>query len=289
MKLKLLALFLLATCLIYGRGSGKVFIPDKYIDWGKDTNFYNIEGAERKILNTIRKGNHVFEYSVDGNLTSITEIKPDGVNDWIDTSKKENIEKRFKLDGLCYLYFDDSTLTLAGIGEFINNERGENWRYFDRNGRLTEHSFHMPIWTRTDYYDTSGKITEEVDYTTCINDRIKVRDMQYVNGQKKVIVNKMFIDTFILHFMAYYTVILFFFFFSRVLINIIFYTREGTKFKVYFGMFYTILLASLFSFWFTKYKPENRWLAKLNNSFFLISMGMFFGMFILMIINGDIK
>ena len=263
-------------------------IPDKYIDWGKDTNFYNIEGADTKIINTIRKGNHVFEYSIDGNLVSITEIKRDGINDWIDSSKKEHIEKRFKLDGLCFLYFDDSTLTLAGIGEFINNERGENWRYFDRKGRLIERSYHMPIWTRTDYYDTSGKLINEEDYTTCINDIIKVKDVEYVNGQKKVIMNKMFIDTFIMHYMAYYMVVFFFFFFSRIPINYVFYTREGTKFPQYF-MMSPKAFVSLFSFWFTKYKPENRWLAKLNNTFFLISMGMFFGMFILMIINGDIK
>ncbi len=289
MKFKLLAFLLVLSGFANGRGDGKVIIPTKYIDWSKDTNFYNVGDKFTKTIYIIRKGLEVFQYSFDGNLVSITQIKPD--HDWIyiDTNKKEHIEKQFQLDGLSYFYFDDSTFTLAGVGEYRNNEQRGSWRYFDRKGRLTEYSFDMPIWRRTNYFDTMGNIVKEVDYTTCIKETIKVRDVEYINGQKKVIMNKMYIDTFIMHFMAYYMVVLFFFFFSRIPINYIFYTREGTKFPEYF-MLSPKTFVSLFSFWFTNYKPENKRLAKLNNTFFfLIAMGLFFGLILLQIINGDIK
>ena len=289
MKLKFLTLFLVITCLVFAKGKGDIVFPDGLgiAYYGHDTTYYSPDSL--KSIWKIKMGNKVYAFSPFGNLTSISEIKEAGVFDYIDTNKKEYKYKTYVLDGISFLFYDDSTRTLAGIGEFNSNKEGENWKYFDRKGRLTELTYHMPLWTRHDYYDTIGKLSKEADYTASAGDDIKVREVIYTNGHQKIILNKMLIDIFILHFMGYYLGLFFFFLFSRVVFNVIIYTREGTKFEVYFGIFYTILLASLYSFWFSNYKPENRRLVVITNTFSIIAGIMFFGLIILSIINGDIS
>lgn len=289
MKIKFSTLLLFISGVIFGRGTGNIFYPSGLgiAYWGRDTTYYAPDSL--KSIWNIKKGNKVYGYSPFGNLVSITEIKQNGEFAYIDTNKKEHIEKKFKLDGICYLYYDDSTLTIAAIGEYNNNEIGENWRFFDRKGRLTERTFPMTLWIRHDYYDTLGKIIREVDYTKCMDKNIEVRDVEYANGQEKVILHKMLIEIFIFRYMAYYLGLFFFLFFSRAFINYAIYTREDEKFPYKQKWFHpSNLTISLYSFWFSNCKPENRRLVFLTNTFTIISFSMFFGWLIIAAINGDL-
>lgn len=264
----------------------------KFGTYNGDTSYY---GGVVSIWR-IKNGDTLFEYYPSGNLQSITLLKQSNSFQLIDTNKVKRTIKEFEFSGVCKIFFDDTTKTIAAIGKYKNNEVDGVWKFYNKLGNLSQKSYPMRFWRRSDYYDEKGKIHRQIDRIATIDDVVIVREAEFVDGQEKLVYNKTFFAKIYLRYTVTYMIMLFFFFFSRVFINSKIYNIEnGTNISpiyFHFGSFvsknfgHSILCT--FTFWFSNYKPENRKLVIVSNTFSIIALGLFFGAIIGLVISGEI-
>jgi hypothetical protein len=289
MKFKPLFLFLLASC----SGCIQIGTPLFVEPVEGDTTYYQPDSL--KIIWKIKKDNKFYTFSRHRNLISIDEIKPDHQQTYEDLNYKERVKTVYKVDGLCTEYYDDTAHTIAAIGDYVNNEKGENWKYYDRKGRLYQLSYHMPLWIRNDFYDTTtGKVIREMDIVKSDGKTVVERDVQYVNGKEYVESNDTFISKLLQRYLVGFFITLGILCVLRTWINSIIYSREEEGltsgfdylFKMYNqwdntstdSLFFSYMpngIKAFFTFWFSHYKPENRKLVLVANTLSIILILLF--------------
>jgi len=258
-----------------------------------DTSFYS-DGVSIWI---IKKRNILFEYHQNGNLLAISNIKLTKTIQVIDTDQVKKSFDCYTLNGESRIFFYDTTNTIAVIGHYKNNEIVGVWKYYNKSGNLIEKSYPMLLWRRTDYFNEKGELTKQIDIiSSFFEGEERVREVEFVDGKEITIYNKTLFAKLYLRFTVTYMILFFFFFFSRIFINSNIYNIEnGTNLSpLYFfiGPFvsknFEHSIICTFTFWFFSYKPENRKLVIISNTFSIIALVLFFGAIIGLIISGEI-
>jgi hypothetical protein len=154
----------------------------------------------------------------------------------------------------------------------------------------------MLLWRRWNYYNNENLIVKQIDRIKTIDGTIKVREVLFKDGKEDVIYNKTLFAKIYYRFTKEYMALIFFFMFSRVFMNSKIYNRENETdlSPIYFfiGPFVSKnrrhSMLCTFTFWFSKYKPENKKLVYLSNTFSMITLVLFFGAIIGLAISGEI-
>lgn len=280
MTRQLLFLFFILISLV-SLGEDKWTYPSHY-RFGTsngDTSYYGGEVS----IHRIKKGNILYEYYPSGNLQSKGEIR-------------KRRSHQFELHGKCELFFDDSTQTIAVIGNYEKHTRVGTWVYYNKSGGVIQKSYPMFLWDRSDYYNTQGDLIRQVDKISTPDKLETVREVEYVNGKEHIIYNKTLFTKIYLNFIIPYMVVVFFFMFSRIFINSWIYNREeGTDLSPIYIKFgpltsgnYNHSLRCAFTFWFSNYKPENKKLVRISNAFSVIALTLFFGVIIGLAVSGEL-
>lgn len=155
-------------------------------------------------------------------------------------------------------------------GNYYNNNQDGIWKQFDRSGKLL-------------------KETEEVSF---YKDTYKVKDIDYTSGQPVTSIDKPFLAFYINNLVAI-MVIFFGTLFGRVFINSRIYNIEnGTEFSPIYFHFWPLVtknfghsLLCTFTFWFSKYKPENRKFVIISNTMSLMTLIIFLGIIIGLVVT----
>lgn len=294
LKQVLLITLLFTSFLSQGQGNKEWQYPQdiKFGTYEGDTSFY---GGDVSIWR-IKKGDTLYEYYPSGNLQSISLIKVSNSFQLTDTNKVEKTINEYERNGVCKIFFDDTAKIIAASGQYENNKDVGLWTFYNKDGLEIQKSYPMTLWRRSDYFDDNGNRFKQIDRIETIDSVVEVREVEFVNGQEKVIYNKTLFAKIYLRFTIVYFVLVFFFLFSRVFINSKIYNREnGTSFSPIYFHFGPLVsrnfehsLLCTFTFWFLNYKPENRRLVIISNTFSVVALGLFFGSIIGLAISGEI-
>jgi len=170
----------------------------------------------------------------------------------------------------------------------ITDSSGYYWTGIYHNGH------EKGIWK---WFDNKGKLLEETEKVNFAGDSYMVKEIDYSSGHPIIIVDRAFLKFYIDNIILIY-VIIFGTFFSRPFINSRIYNIEnGTNLSLlYFGLPFTKKywkhashsFLCLYTLWFFNYKPENRRLVIISNTFSAIALGTFFGLLIGLAINGEL-
>ena len=172
-----------------------------------------------------------------------------------------------------------------------------HWITTDSTGNYWEGDYKdghtIGLWQQ---YNKSGKLLVEEEHVLVFNESNIVKKIDYSSGQAVTIFNKRFLSFYLKN--LYLIMIVFFVsFFSRVFINSRIYNRENdTKYSpIYFfapgfvTQNYRHSLICTFTFWFSKYKPENRKLVLISNTLSATALGIFFGIIIGLATTGNLN
>ncbi len=296
MKLQILILTLLIIQLTSGQSTNEWTknLGINFATYNGDTTYYGGEG--NKTICRIKKGNKLYEYYPNGNIQSISEIKLKKSFNIIDTNNVEKTVDEYVLQGKSEIFYKNKNGVLAAEGFYDNNEEAKEWKYYNIDREIIEKSYQMLLWRRSDYYDNRNHIIKQIDRIKTFDGTIKVREVLFEGGKEVVIYNKTLFAKIYYRFMIEYMIVFFFFMFSRVFINSRIYNRENrTELSpIYFfiGPFvsknFGHSMMCTFTFWFSKYKPENKRLVYISNTISLITLILFFGAIIGLSISGEI-
>jgi hypothetical protein len=195
-----------------------------------------------------------------------------------------------------------ASITFEKVNGRIINRTDENcvrqghWKNTDSSGTYWEGDCKdgkaIGLWKQ---YSKSGKLLKEQETVSVAGDTYTVKEIDYSSGHPVIVVNKPFLAFYLKN--LYLIMIVFFVaFFSRVFINSIIYNRENNTnhSPIYFfapgyvTQNYGHSIICTFTFWFSKYKPENRKLVLISNTLSVIALGIFFGIIIAFTITGEI-
>lgn len=170
------------------------------------------------------------------------------------------------------------------------------WIINDSLGNYCTGKYHnnneVGVWKR---FNKSGKLLTETEEVSFGKNNYKVKEIDYSSGQPITLVNKPFLSFYIKNLVPI-MVIFFVTFFGRVFMNSKIYNKEnGTDLSpFYFNVgsmvtnnFVHSLLCT-FTFWFSKYKSENRRLVIISNTMSVIALTIFFGIIIGLVVTGEI-
>lgn len=296
MKTQIVILLLLIVQLSSGQSTNEWtrILGVNFATYNGDTTYYGGEGD--KAIWRIKKGNKLYEYYPNGNIQSISEIKLKKSFNIIDTNKVKKTVDEYVLHGKSEIFYKNKNGILAAEGFYDDNDEVKEWKYYNIDGELIEKSYQMPLWRRSDYYANGKHITKQIDRIKTLDGIIKVREVLFNGGKEVVIYNKTLFAKIYYRFTIVYMIVFFFFMFSRVFINSRIYNREnGTELSpIYFsiGPFvsknFGHSMMCTFTFWFSNYKPENKRLVYISNTFSLITLILFFGAIIGLVISGEI-
>lgn len=274
MKTFLTILFLLGVSCsdnVFGQQKGDWQYPQdiKFGTYDGDTSYY----AGVVSVWRIKKGDTLFEYYPDGNLQSLSLLKLSKSYQLLDTNKVIRTVNEYEREGDCIILFDDTSKTTAAIGQYENNKRVGDWKYYSRNGKLQ-------------------KVAEVVSLG---NDNYTIKEIDYSSGEPITVVDK----TFLAFYLKNFVIIMIIFFgtlFGRVFINSRIYNIEnGTNLSPVYFYFPGFVsknrehsLICTFTFWFSNYKPENRRLVIISNTMSIIALTIFFGLLIGLAVNGEL-
>jgi len=259
-----------------------------------DTSFFG--GEVEDIIWRIKKGNKLYEYYPNGNIQSISEIK---LNRSFISINSENIERNIKeyiLDGKSKIFYENHAEKLVAKGKYNNNEIVGKWKYYSPKGIITEISYPMLLWRRSDYYDTNNTIIKQIDRINTIDGTVEVKEVKFNDKGEQIIYNKTLFTKIYLKFTIEYMVIFFILMFIRIILNSIIYNRENNTnlSPIYFfaGPYvtknYGHSLISVFTFWFSNYKDENKKMVYFSNTISIITLTLFFGVIIGLMVSGEI-
>jgi len=297
MKTPIVILLLLIVKLSSGQSTNEWTKTSgiNFTTYNGDTIYYGGEG--NKSIWRIKKGNKLYEYYPNGNIQSVSEIKLKKSFILIDTNKVEKKVDEYVLQGKSEIFYKNRNGVLAAKGLYDDNEAIKEWKYYNIDGEIIEKSYQMLLWRRSDYYDNGNHIIKQIDRIKTLDGRnVKVREVLFKGRKEVVTYNKTLFAKIYYRFTKEYMIVVFFFMFSRVFINSRIYNREnGTKLSpiyFYIGPFvsknYEHSIMCTFTFWFFKYKPENKRLVYISNTFSLITLILFFGAIIGLAISGEI-
>lgn len=216
--------------------------------------------------------------------------------DIIDINKVKKTIDEYVLQGKSEIFYKNKNGILAAKGLYIGNNEVEEWKYYNIDGEIIEKSYQMLLWRRSDYFDKGNLIIKQIDRIKTFDRIVKVREVLFKDGEEVEIYNKTLFAKIYYRFTIEYMIVFFFFMFSRVFINSKIYNREnGTELSpIYFfiGPFVSKnvghSMLCTFTFWFSKYKPENKKLVYISNTFSMIALTLFFGAIIGLAISGEI-
>ena len=262
----------------------------KFETYNGDTSLYGGGSIWR-----IKKGDTLLDYYPSGNLQSKSLIKLSNSFQLIDTNKVVKTIHEYERNGVCKLFFNDTSKTIAALGQYKENKNVGEWTFYNKSGNIIQKSYPMTLWRRSDYYDDNGKTIRQIDRIETIEGVEIVREVEFVDGQEKLIYNKTLFAKIFLRYTVAYIVLLFFFFFSRIFINSRIYNIENetdmSPILFHFGPVvsgnFTHSMLCTFTFWFSNYKPENRRIVFVSNMFSIIALGLFFGAIIGLVISGE--
>jgi hypothetical protein len=148
------------------------------------------------------------------------------------------------------------------------------------------------VWKQ---FDKFGKLLKEKETVSIGRDTYTLKEIDYSSGKALTIIDKPFLAFYLKNLFVIVT-ILFLAFFSRIFINSKIYNIEnGTNYSpIYFfapgyvSKNFEHSLICTFSFWFSKYKPENRQRVLISNTLSIVALGLFFGIIIGLAITGEI-
>ncbi len=186
-------------------------------------------------------------------------------------------------------------------GQIINQQdkncvRQGQWIITDSLGNYWEGKYKnnksVGVWKQ---FNNKGELLKEKEIVSINQDIYKVKEIEYSNGKAVIIVDKPFLAFYLKNLLTI-IVILSITFFGRLFINSRIYNIENeTNYSpIYFnfGSFttnnYSHSLLCTFSFWFSNYKPVNRKLVLITNTLSIISLGLFFGIIIALVITEEI-
>jgi len=147
-------------------------------------------------------------------------------------------------------------------------------------------------------YDQNNQLMKEVEYASVANDSYILREIQYVNGQAKVISEKTWFASFYLKNVLLIAIVLGLAFFSRPFINSPIYNRinETDYSPIYFHLGPIVSnnfghsLQCTFTFWWNikKLHEKDKTLGRINNVLSVIAIGGFLGLIVGLTISGEL-
>ena len=161
-------------------------------------------------------------------------------------------------------------------GHWIITDSLGNYQTGDyRNGKS------IGLWKK---FDKTGKLLKETETVSIIHDTYTIKEIDYSSGQAVTIIDKPFLAFYLKNLIAI-AIVFFLSFFTRIFINSRIYNIEnGTDLSPIYFHFGPLVTSNFghsllctFSFWFSKYKPENRRLVLITNTLSIIASGLFFG------------
>ena len=201
-----------------------------------------------------------------------------------DTSYLEACHTFEKVNGKIVNLSDDQYLRQGPW--IITDSLGNYWIGIYHNGN------EKGIWK---FFDKSGKLLKETEKVSFGGDTYLVKEIDYINGQPIILIDKPFLAFYIKNLTAI-MIIFFVAVFGRVFINSRIYNIEnGTDYSpiyFYFPGFvsknFEHSLRCSFTFWFFNYKPECRRLVIISNTMSAIALLIFFGIIIGLAVTGEI-
>jgi hypothetical protein len=168
----------------------------------------------------------------------------------------------------------------------IPDSLGNYWR------GVFEDSKEVGVWQ---WLNKNKKLLKETEEVHLDKDTYRIKEIDYSSGHPIIVINKPFLGFYIKNFFIIMPVI-FLAFFIRVFVNSWIYNNEnGTDYSViYFHApgyvsknFYHSLMCT-FTFWFFKYRPENKRLVIISHILSVIAIGAFLSILIGLAISGDL-
>ena len=145
-------------------------------------------------------------------------------------------------------------------------------------------------------YDQNGQLKEEIEYASVANDTYILKEINYKDGQAEIVSEKTWFASFYLRNVLLIAVVIMGAFFSRVPLNMTTARRQYGQKPVFWFPFVTsfdkamrYMIGTMFTFWWTNLKPENKSLGRLSNFLSIIALGGFFGLLIGLGISGELK
>lgn len=259
----------------------------KFWTYGSDTGYAIVrykDGSEKQVVERIRNNDTIYEYYIDGLLkgkgtANLIEtqpvIQPDG------TSKTKNA---YAYDGKWIIYYWDSLEIIAQTGYYEGHKKIGEWITFSIDGKISEKTTYREDGRTVENFDSLEKLINKTEYAyNGLGESRIVEDVEYKNGQEFYKTNDSELTRF---FHKNVELIMIFFFltlFLRVPINHIIYNRQGNKENVLFwfpgrGNYFESLfhgLRCMWTFWWFKYRPENKGLVTSNLILSIISILIF--------------
>ncbi|MCK5847137.1 MAG: hypothetical protein KAG84_06845 [Bacteroidales bacterium] len=154
----------------------------------------------------------------------------------------------------------------------------------------------MLLWRRSDYYDTNNTIVKQIDKINTIDGMVKVKEVLFNDESEQIIYNKTLFAKIFYRFTVEYMVFFFILMFIRIILTSIIYNRENNTSlsPIYFfvGPYitknYDHSILSVFTFWFSNYKDKNKKMVYFTNTLSIITLTLFFGVIIGLMISGEI-
>lgn len=154
----------------------------------------------------------------------------------------------------------------------------------------------MLLWRRSDYYDTNNTIVKQIDKINTIDGMVKVKEVLFNDESEQIIYNKTLFAKIFYRFTVEYMVLFFILMFIRIILTSIIYNRENNTSlsPIYFfvGPYitknYDHSILSVFTFWFSNYKDKNKKMVYFTNTLSIITLTLFFGVIIGLMISGEI-
>ena len=154
----------------------------------------------------------------------------------------------------------------------------------------------MLLWRRSDYYDTNNTIVKQIDKINTIDGMVKVKEVLFNDENEQIIYNKTLFAKIFYRFTVEYMVLFFILMFIRIILTSIIYNRENNTSlsPIYFfvGPYitknYDHSILSVFTFWFSNYKDKNKKMVYFTNTLSIITLTLFFGVIIGLMISGEI-
>lgn len=162
-----------------------------------------------------------------------------------------------------------------------------------KKGNYNENGKKTGTWKT---YDQNGQLVNEVEYASVANDTYILREVNYKNGQVEIVSEKTWFASFYLKNVLLVAIIILGAFFIRVPINMTIVRRQYGQKPVFWFPFVTsfdkamrYMIGTMFTFWWTNLKPENKSLGRLSNFLSIIALGGFFGLIIGLGISGELN
>jgi antitoxin component YwqK of YwqJK toxin-antitoxin module len=279
-------LILLTGLLAYGQ-EFRDLSTIKFWTYGSDTGYATVrydDGSEKQVVDRIRKNDTIYEFYINGLLKGKGPIVLDKTEKIIQVDGSERTQETYSYNGKWTIYYRDSLERIAQTGYFKDHQKTGEWITYSINGKIAEKTIYREDGRTVENFDSLEKLISKTEYAyNGLGETRIVEDVEYENGKESYKTNDSELTRFF-HKNAELIMIIFFLsFFLRVPINHIIYNRQENKENVLFwfpgrGNYFESLfhgLRCMWTFWWFKFRPENKGLVTSNLILSIISILIF--------------